>query len=753
MKAVCRWACAAVLALASATALEAQQPAAGPAKDPQTPASKPADQKPAEQKPAEQKPEQKPDEPQKYEETVVVSASRNEEKLINAPATMSVIGAQTIESAPTQNFAELLRAVPGVNITQVSARDINVTTRGATGTLATGQLALLDGRSLYQDFFGFVMWDFLPVNLNEIKQVEVIRGPASAVWGANALNGVVNVITKSPREMQGTSAVLGVGGFDRVSGVAGQPSGAGTMFYISGTHAQAVNDRVAFKISAGGYTQDPYSRPTGAIPCDRAEVCGAPSTRNPYPNFTNQGSTQPKFDGRVDYDYPSGAKLVFSGGVAGTDGIMHTGIGPFDIDSGSVMGYAKVNYTKKGFKGGFFTNILNGDATNLLTVDAATGQPVAFNFGTKTFDFEASNLQTFQGKHVLTYGGNLRYNTFDLSLAPAADNRIEGGGYVQDEMFLSKMFRLVAGARVDRFDYLDNFVFSPRVTFMVKPEDNQTIRVSYNRAYRSPSVINNFLAVTIAEPLNLSAFAPLNPALATTPYPLPVASNGNPDLNETSVDAYEIGYSGVVANGKAIVSAAFYVNKTHDDILFTELTDQRYTAANPPPNWVSFTKLPPALINLIPGGTLPAKFTYLNFGETTQKGFELGVNSTLNRYVGLFANYSYQATPEVNFDLAEVNLPAKNRFNIGFNFNRSRYLGDLNVTYSDSAFWQDVLDARYHGTTDSYTMVNGGFGVKWAGGKITTSIKGTNLGNQEIQQHVFGDIIKRSLVGELRVNF
>src|SRR5688500_14802340 len=121
---------------------------------------------------------------------------------MNAAATMSVISPLPIQNATSQNFAELLRSVPGVNITQVSARDINITSRAATGTLATGQLALLDGRSLYQDFFGFVMWDFLPVNLNEIKQVEVIRGPASAVWGANAVNGVVNVITKSPREIQ-----------------------------------------------------------------------------------------------------------------------------------------------------------------------------------------------------------------------------------------------------------------------------------------------------------------------------------------------------------------------------------------------------------------------------------------------------------------------------------------------------------------------------------------------------------------------
>jgi iron complex outermembrane receptor protein len=148
---------------APASAQQAQQPPAG--------------QGQTQQKPDPNAPPQQP----KYEETVVVSASRTEEKLVNAPATMTVIGEQIISTAPTQNFAEILRTVPGLNITQISARDINLTSRSATGTLATGTLALLDGRTLYQDFFGFVMWDFLPVNLDEIKQVEVIRGPASAV--------------------------------------------------------------------------------------------------------------------------------------------------------------------------------------------------------------------------------------------------------------------------------------------------------------------------------------------------------------------------------------------------------------------------------------------------------------------------------------------------------------------------------------------------------------------------------------------
>jgi iron complex outermembrane receptor protein len=731
------------MALASATAAQA----AGQPKDAQAAPAKPAEQKTDAQKPDARKPdaqkpdEQKPDEPQKYEETVVVSASKAEEKLVNAPATMTVIGQQTLQSAPSQNFAELLRAVPGVNITQVSARDINVTTRGATGTLATGQLALLDGRSLYQDFFGFVMWDFLPVNLNEIKQVEVIRGPASAVWGANALNGVVNVITKAPRDMQGTTAVFGVGGFDRNAGT-GVGEGAGTIWYISGTHAQAVNDKVAFKISAGGYSQDPLPRPTGQIPCDRADVCT--QTAN-YPGYANTGTAQPKFDGRLDYDQPNGAKWSFAGGVAGTDGVMHTGIGPFDINSGSVMGYGKVNYTDKGFKAGFFTNILNGDANNLLTVDASTNKPIVFNFATKTFDFEAANVQTFQQKHVVTYGGNLRFNAFDLSLAPDAQNRTEGGAYIQDEMFLNKTFRLVAGARVDRFDYLDHFVFSPRVSFLIKPDENQTFRVSYNRAYRSPSVINNFLDVTLSEPINLGLFTPL---LNGVIYPLPVKSIGNQNLDQTSLDAYEVSYTGMVLQGRAVISAAFYVNRVHDDIFFTEDTSKRYTSKNPPPGWPAI--LVPALDAI---GGLPGLFTYENFGRTIQKGFEVGVEGSVNRNLHVYTNYSLQPQPSVNFDLSEINIPAKNRFNAGFNFTKDRYLGDFNVTYSGSAFWQDVLDEPFHGTTKAYTMANGGFGVRWAHEHLTTSVKSTNIFNQDVMQHVFGDIIKRSVVGELRVNF
>lgn len=212
-----------------------------------------------------QPPPAKPDQPPIYEEQVVVTASKVEQQLVNAPATVSVVTADVIASTPATNYAELLRAVPGVNLSQTSARDFNITMRGATSTLATSTLALLDGRSLYLDFFGFVAWDLLPVNPNELKQIEVIRGPASAVWGANAMNGVVNFISKTPRELNGNSATITFGSFDRKA-EKGEQLDAGTMFGINGTHARAINDRWAYKISAGGYTSDAFPRPTGAIP-------------------------------------------------------------------------------------------------------------------------------------------------------------------------------------------------------------------------------------------------------------------------------------------------------------------------------------------------------------------------------------------------------------------------------------------------------------------------------------------------------
>jgi iron complex outermembrane receptor protein len=417
-----------------------------------------------------QQPPENPDEPVSYEEQVVVTASRSEQQLVNAPAAVTLITNEAIQNAPAMNIGDLLRAVPGLNITQASARDVNTTARGATSTLATSQLALVDGRSVYLDFFGMVMWDLVPTNPNDIRQIEVIRGPASAVWGANAMSGVVNVITRSPREIAaagGTSLTIGLGAFER--SVNGSDADAGSLFYVNAAHAHAVNDRWAFKLSAGYLTQDPLPRPTGAIN----------DQGTPYPSYVNEGTSQPKFDARVDYDIAGGGTVTFSGGVAGTGGIIHSGIGPFDIGNDTKMTYLTTRYQNGGRRAAFFTNLLDGNATNLLA-RGTTGEFLPLDFNTKTFDFEASDLRPIGTKNVLTYGGNFRHNTFDISIAPGGDDRNEGGGFLQDEIFFGDHFRWVVGGRVDKFSSIEDPVFSPRTTFMVKPDAAQTFRVSFN---------------------------------------------------------------------------------------------------------------------------------------------------------------------------------------------------------------------------------------------------------------------------------
>ncbi len=694
--------------------------AAQPPPPPATPAADAADEERA---------------PQKYEEDVVVSASRVEQVLVNAPATVTLIDSATIANAPGTTYADLLRAVPGLNVTQTSARDINITSRAATGTLATSQLALVDGRSIYLDFFGFIAWDFMPIDPAEIRQIEVIRGPASAVWGANALSGVVNIITKSPRELRGTAFRVSTGLFGRdADGVSRR---SGSLFSVSATHADAVDDRWAYKVSAGYFAQDAMARPAGLLP-------NASGTQ--YPAFANSGTRQPKFDARVDYDHPDGRqKVVMQGGFSGTEGLIHTGIGPFDIDRGTYLAYGKVNYSRGATRLNTFVNHLDGNATNLLAV-GLDGRPVPFAFRNTTVDLEASHVATWRQRHVFSIGGNVRYNGFDLSLAPREDSRTEGGVYVQDEIFLSPQFRWVVGGRIDAFSVLDAPVFSPRTTLLYKPAPAHTIRVSYNRAYRAPSLVNNFLDAAIVNQLDLGA---LNPALAGRVYNFPVRVVGNEDLDEESLDAYEIGYSGVIAN-RATVSAAFYVNDSRNAMFFTQ--NASYRAASPPPGW----PLPPAALELIllsgrfgPGNGLPASFTYLNFGRVRQKGLELGVDTDITRGLSGFANYSYQPTPTPSgFDISELNLPARHRVNIGANYTGQRVVWQAAVSHASEAFWQDVLDSRYHGTTEAYTLASGTIGYRWTEA-LTTSLKVNNLFDQEIQQHVFGDVMRRQVVLEL----
>ena len=679
------------------------------------------------------------------EAPVVITADRREEQLVNAPATMSVITEEAIANAPSQGVTDLMRLVPGVNIAQSSARDLNIAIRGATGTLEDSTLVMLDGRSIYQDFFGFVMWDFIPVDPMQIKQIEIIRGPASAVWGANALMGVVNVITKTPRELarnggtssSTTSLSIQFGHFDRSR--RGQDYDGGGLFSVSATHAEAPSERFAFKISAGLSGQEAFLRPIGNVP----------GTQTSYPAFENRGTTQPKLDARADYDFADGRQtIILAGGIGGTEGIIHTGLGPLEVRRGSTFKYGRVEYRRGRFRTQMFVNSLDGEGLFLLQ-QGTDGRSIDPTFENQVYDVEFSNVNVVRNRHVISYGGNFRHNRFDLSLVPRGARRNERGAYIQDTMILSERLRWIVGGRSDSFENIGKTVFSPRTALIVHsrrtnlqgqvPRPVHTVRLSVNRAFRAPSLFNNAANMTLVTQVNVGAGS----------FRFPSTLKGNPELSPEELTAYEVAYSNRSTSSMTLGVAA-YVNRTRNTILFTQTGT--YTSANPPPG----SPLAESDFDLLvaAGQGLPSEYSYRNFKKMTDRGIEVSLDARINTAVSTFINYTWQdASRPEGFSSSELNVPPRHRVNAGASFNRGRYLGSISASYQDKAFWQDVLDARYHGWTEPYTVVNAGAGVRSADGTMTVAVRATNVFNRTLQQHVFGDLIKRGVIGEVRFLF
>jgi outer membrane receptor protein involved in Fe transport len=378
------------------------------------------------------------------------------------------------------------------------------------------------------------------------------------------------------------------------------------------------------------------------------------------------------------------------------------------------------------------------------------GTPLDLQFKDSSWDLDAQKTQVIGKRHAITYGGNYKYNWTSITMAPLAKSRTQAGGYLQDEMFLSNMFRLELGARVDKYDVPTKALFSPRAAFMVKPTPGQTFRVSYSRAYRAPSLFQNYLDTTVVNKIDLGL---LNAALAGRSYFFPIHGLGNADLNSQTLDAYEASYSASLFGGRAHATAAYYLTNSRNDMILTQ-TDS-YSSQNIPAGW----PLPPAVLDQLiaknvfgPGLGLPSILSFQNLGEVRNKGVETSFDTQVNRYVSAFANYSWQAKPDPkDFPISKINLPPTNRANVGLNLDYQRFLGDVTVQYTSEAFFRDVLDATYAGFTQPFTVVNVGGGVRLAGDKTVLMVKVRNLANEPVQNHLFGDLLKRQIVAELRL--
>ena len=696
--------------------------------DPRQPASQEEDNEQAEaEEPA---PAEGDTETTEFEELVVVTASRSKQALINAPAAVTVVTGETLAATPHQNFADILRRVPGLNATQLSNRDVNIVTRLPAGTISSSQLVLLDGRPLNNEFQGNVFWDQVPIDTGEISQIEVIRGPASAVWGSGAVTGVVNIRTKSPREMVGTTVTLDAGVFDR--DVPGNDLDSGNMGAVSVTHAAAVNDRWAYKISGGYLASDPYARPTGQGTDGEA--------------FLNTTS-QPKLDARVDYDFPDQkGRLEFAAGIAAQSGNLAVDVGIANIFPGSTQSYARASYLRDAMNLTFFVNKTDAQSQDL--VSGIRFDPI----DSERYSVDFNDTRLIGKRHVLTYGGNLRYSTFDVAFLPDADNRRNIGVFLQDEIFLTDRLRWVIGGRGDFFkfenrgllgqdEFSDN-VFSPRTVLLFKPNENHTIRLSYTRAFRAPDEVarSSFIPLPDLE-IDLEA---LDPAFAGETIDVPFTLTSDSALEGLESTSYEIGWNAVVSE-RFLVGAAYYVMELENISTFTTIL---YSSADPPPGW------PPSLLPLLDDLGLPKELRNVNVpGKLDTQGVELSVEARIDRHYSAFANYSWQEEIDSSdiegFDPNDLTQPPSNRVNVGFNADYGRYFGNLAWNYTDEAFWVAFVS----GPTDSFTSLNATVGIRWPDQGVTLMLGGTNLTNDTIQHHIIGDVFRRQFTARLRLTF
>ena len=145
----------------------------------------------------------------------VTSVSKKEQKLSKAVGAIFVITQEDIAHSNATNIPDLLRMVPGMDVAQINANTWAVSVRGFDGRFSNKLLVMVDGRTVYTPTFGGVFWDALDLPLEDIERIEVIRGPGGSIWGANAVDGVVNIITKKASETHGGLVVAGAGNVDQ----------------------------------------------------------------------------------------------------------------------------------------------------------------------------------------------------------------------------------------------------------------------------------------------------------------------------------------------------------------------------------------------------------------------------------------------------------------------------------------------------------------------------------------------------------
>jgi len=379
---------------------------------------------------------------------IVISATKIEQPITESPSSISVITAEDIRRSGATNIADLLRRVPGLDVLRISPSDAQISARGFNESNNNDVLLLIDGRSSYVDFFGIVVWDDLPIVLEEIERIEIIRGPGSALYGANAFSGVINIITKTPEQAKGTTLSATVGEFDT---------------YIWTFMNANVFDRWSYKAVASWNEANSFE--------DREE--------NNHEMFKGSALLQ--------YEFDADSRMYVSAGVNDGDGNTLTRTSGFERDG--QFGYAKLNYDYGDWKfQGFY---------NLIDIDVIASDGEERSVVNNTFDIEMQHSFDPWEKHTVTWGANYRHNRVTSHEIIGRDERDDLLSlFVQDQYRMLDDMTLTTGIRFDSHP-LTGLHFSPRASLVYEPWESHIFRASISRAFRNPSSVESYLDLNI----------------------------------------------------------------------------------------------------------------------------------------------------------------------------------------------------------------------------------------------------------------
>jgi iron complex outermembrane receptor protein len=428
----------------------------------------------------------------------VTSVSKKEQKLSQVAAAIFVITPEDIRQSGATNIPDLLRMVPGMDVAQINSNTWAISARGFNFQFASKLLVLIDGRAVYSPLFGGVNWDTQDVPLEDIERIEVIRGPGGAVWGANAVNGVINIITKKAEETPGV-LVTGGGGT--------QAQGFGTTQY-----GGKITGRTNYRVFTSYQNNNQYLDLNGQNGQDRWYLL--------HSGF------------RVDTKLSQRDFLTTQGDVyTGKEGaiIVHAILSPPDnvnvqrlatLSGGNILGrwnhiFSSRCDTALQF---YFDEYRRGGPDSADTRD--------------TIDLDFQNHVLLGARQDFIWGVGYRHTvddtegTVDKAFVPADSTKQFFNLFVQDQITLKpNRVNLYVGTKLED-SYFTSFDLQPSVHIAWTPNAHRTFWAGISRASRTPA----------RRDVGLDA------ALAALPGPAEVVLLGNPKIKSEHVIAYEVGY-------------------------------------------------------------------------------------------------------------------------------------------------------------------------------------------------------------------